>query len=658
MIRLAARRRFIQLLLLVSALLPAIAGAVTFDERTARLPLGRELFVLEDSSAELRIQDVISPALDAAFRQHAGAILNKGYTASAIWLRVDLLYQPHQRGEEATDWLLELAYPPLDRVDLYLPDAYGGFALAERSGDSRPFADRTIKHNYFVFPLRLQPEQPLRLYLRIEATGSLQAPLTLWSERAFLNAGQGRLYALGIIYGVLLGMLLYNLFIFLSVRDSTYLFYILYIAAFGLYQVSANGVGAQFLWSDSPALGNAAPPVLIGATALFAGQFVRSFLQVARFSRWLDGALLLSMLVGAGLIGLTLIIGYAWPLKLAPYLAVAFNLLCFAAGIQAWRRGVREARFFLLAWSAFLLGGLIYTLMVLGLLPNNGFTLYASQIGMAIEVSLLSLALADRINTMRQERSRILRENSTALEALNYDLVRANRLKDEFLATVSHELRTPMNGVLGALQLMQCAPLTDELQQYRSLANTSAREMLGMIDELLLLAELQAGRLQVRTAEFRLRRLLDGLRQRFAARAAAKGLVLELHVASELADRLHGDAPRLEQALACLLDNALKFTAEGAVTLQVRRSESGEVCFEVSDSGIGFDLPDDGSLYEHFQQLDGSITRRFGGLGIGLAVCKGLVGLLGGRIEQESTRGVGSCFRIFLPLGEAVEAPR
>lgn len=156
--------------------------------------------------------------------------------------------------------MLEVAYPPLDSLQLYLSDGQGGYRLARDTGDTRPWASREIRQGNYLFELELQPEQPQRVYLRVESEGSIQVPLSLWSQHAYLEAQPGRIYVLGMIYGVLLAMLVYNLFIYISIRDQSYLFYILYIAAFGLYQVSVNGAGVQFLWPDRPWWANAATP--------------------------------------------------------------------------------------------------------------------------------------------------------------------------------------------------------------------------------------------------------------------------------------------------------------------------------------------------------------------------------------------------------------
>lgn len=644
-------RYFLTLLFLCWA---QLAGAVIFDEHARQVPLGREIAVFEDVRGNTALTDITSAALEASFRRHDKDVLNAGYSRSVFWLRLDLQYQPTQ-GQDSREFLLELAYPPLDQLDLYVPDLWGSLQRVAQTGDALPFATRLIKQNNYVFPLQFQPGEHKRIYLRLQSQGSIQAPLNLWSTQAYLEAQPSRIYVLGIIYGVLLVMLVYNLFIYLSVRDTSYLYYILYIASFGLYQVSVNGAGVEYLWPDNPWWANASTPFLIGSAALFGCQFARSFLHTAEHSPWVDRTLRLMMLAGGLVMLLALVASYALALRLATLLALVFTLVIFSAGLTSWWRGMRVARYFIFAWSAFLIGGLVNTLMVLGYLPNLFITMYASQIGSALEVGLLSLALADRINAMKEERTRILQESSRKLAMLNEELANNNRLKDEFLSTVTHELRTPMNGVIGSLELMQTVTMDIELAQYHKTAVRSARDMMHMVNDILALTELEAGKLYPRREPFSLRALLDSLRVQFAGRAHDKGLHFELQLDDSLPDTLEGDAAKLAQVLGYLLDNAVKFTQQGRVILRVhgeQASSSGlTLCVQVEDSGIGFTEQAGGALFQRFRQLDGSMTREYGGLGIGLALSSQLALLLGGELQQRSEPGQGSCFTLRVPVG-------
>ncbi|MFJ7312238.1 7TM diverse intracellular signaling domain-containing protein [Pseudomonas sp. NPDC098747] len=651
-------------LLMLLFCLPLMASAVEFDEFTQSLPLGRSLQVFEDPSGQASIADVRAQAAAGNFKAHDKATLNAGYSRSAFWLKIDLHYRPSNPAAQRT-WLLELAYPPLDHLDLYLPDAKGDFRLIRQTGDAWPFASREIRQNNYLFDLTFAPDQQQTVYLRLASEGSIQAPVTLWSSTAYLEDQPVRLYVLGIIYGVLLGMVVYNLFIYLSVRDTSYLYYIFYIASFGLYQLSVNGAAVEYFWPNNPWWANAATPFFIGCAGLFGSQFARSFLQTKTHSRWLDRLLIALIGFGALVIGLSLMASYALALRLATTLALTFTVVIFAAGILAWCRGLRVARYFIIAWSAFLLGGVINTLMVLGLLPNVFLTMYASQIGSAIEVALLSLALADRINAMREQQAQTLFDAGQKLEVLNQQLAHSNKLKDEFLATLTHELRTPMNGVIGSLELMQTIDLDPELEQYQQTAAGSARDMMRMVNGILTLTELQAGKLKATPGSFSLRGVVEALRVQFEGNAASKSLDFKVDVLPTLSDRLHGDSAKLAQCLECLLDNAIKFTRVGGLALRVTGKPTTDnrlaLSFAVIDTGIGFTDLGEATMYQRFFQLDGSMTREYGGLGVGLAICRQLVELLGGKLTHRSEPGRGSRFQLdvefALPVVEPAPTP-
>lgn len=641
------------LLIMLVVLLPQLASAIEFDERTRNLALGHAVEVFEDVRGEATISDVSSPAMSDSFQPLRSESLNAGFSDSAFWLRVELLYLPHD-AKAHRDWMLELAYPPMDFVEFFLPDLAGVQKLALQTGDMLPFSSRQIKQNNYLFEVPLQPGQSMTVYLRVKSSGSIQVPLSLWDNSAYLEDQPPRMYVLGVLYGVLLVMLVYNLCIYLGVREISYLYYVLYIAPFGLYQLALNGVGVEFFWPNSPWLANCAPLFLLMLSILFACQFSRTFLQTPTLGVWLD-RLLMAVMAAAGVImvlALTPSIGLA--LRLSGAVVLVFSVTVFGAGIFAMYRRVRVAGYFVLAWSAFLLGSAIHVGMLMGYLPHSFLNMYANQIGSALEAALLSMALAARINQSREEHAQVMNEARENLERANQQLAASNRLKDEFLASLTHELRTPMNGVIGSLELMQTVDLSAELASYQQTAASSAQDMMIMVNSILTLSELQAGRVSVLCEPFNPGKLLTQLRERFSSAAQVKGLGFAVEIVESLPTQVEGDVAKLRQCLECLIDNAIKFTRSGAVKVRVRTQceDEGEVqlIVEVIDSGIGFGRLDEATLYQHFFQVDGSLTRQYGGLGIGLAICSQLIDLQGGRLSHRSEPGKGSCFVVSVPL--------
>lgn len=641
------------LLIILAAWLPLLAQAIQFDEQVRSLPLGRAIQVLEDVSGKATIESVSASGQSNAFRPIDDETFNAGYSRSAFWLKADLLYQPREAAHPM-DWLLELAYPPLDHVDLYLPDASGRLQLTSRTGDMQPFASRDIRHANYVFNLELPPGKPVTFYMRVASQGPVQAPLNLWSSHAFIEEQPAQLHVMGLIYGVLLGMLIYNLFIYLSVRDKSYLYYILYIATFGLYQLSISGAAIEHLWPDNSWWANAATPFLMATAVLFTSLFSRSFLQTARLGRWLDN-LLTGLLGCAVAVMLTaLFLDYGLALRAATILVLSCTYVMLACGITAVVKGVRSARYYLVAWVVFLVGATINAVMLLGYLPNTFFILYVGHMGAVLEMAFLSLALADRLNQLREQQAQTLLKAGHDLECLNQQLAASNRHKDEFLATLTHELRTPMNGVIGSLELMQTLHMDSEMKSYQQTAAGSAQDMMSMINGILTLSELQAGSLYAENRVFSVVETLERLRERFTAPARAKGLSFAVTVDENVPRELRGDAAKLYQCIECLLDNAIKFTRKGTITLhasgRLYNVDQFELRIEVLDTGIGFSRLDEARLYQHFFQIDGSMTREHGGLGIGLAICRKLIELQGGGLSHVSEPGKGSCFVLSLPL--------
>jgi signal transduction histidine kinase/CheY-like chemotaxis protein len=232
----------------------------------------------------------------------------------------------------------------------------------------------------------------------------------------------------------------------------------------------------------------------------------------------------------------------------------------------------------------------------------------------------------------------------------------ASEAKTAFLANVSHEIRTPLNAVLGAAELLSATPLNERQRQHVVVFRQVGKTLSDLINDLLDITKIEAGKLDLHAEAFALRPLLEHQLAMLRARAEQKGLTLELTIAAGLPEAVLADRRRLQQALTNLVGNAIKFTSRGSVRLEVQPVDGNRVRFVVSDTGIGIAASKLEAIFEPFVQADGSITRSYGGTGLGLAITRTVAQLMGGSVQVQSEPGRGSVFTLELPL-PATELP-
>lgn len=411
------------------------AQVFEIDRSTLKLTLGKGIDYLEDPSGELSLDAVRTTT--QSWKTYPNEIFNEGYSDSAWWLHFRLQSQDDFPLERR----LEIAYAVLDKVDVYLENR-DGVLEHHALGDQQIFNQRPIEHRYFLVPVYFEGRDAIEVYLRVQTGSSVQVPLTLWDVDAFAINDSNRTILQGMYYGVMIVIALYNLLMFAVLRDITYLYYAGYVISMPLFLASLSGQTFHYFWPEATRWNDQSVVVFLGGVVVFGGMFIRHILVLKRLSRLWDYIFRFFVFAGLFATSLAFLTSYHHAIRIMVPLA---SLACVAAitvGFYAWKHGQPTADYYTIGWISLLCGGLTLAMSKNGLLPVTVFTEYATQLGSAIEVVLLTVALAQRINAERQMRFEAqsamltvqlqvnealeerVRERTVALEEANEKLVR------------------------------------------------------------------------------------------------------------------------------------------------------------------------------------------------------------------------------------------
>lgn len=541
-------------------------------------------------------------------------------------------------------WVVHVGNTAIERARLFVYD--GGVEVHRGRADMlalarNGMADYVIGHH---FPFEFPSGSRRTLVLHLDT--AVAHPGLIFVKPQALAAAESRFHTLAIWTGVgaIAALICYNLFLGLSLRLSTYLFYVAHASGHLLYLLTALGLlGAalpvmeRYLLLNIPSIGLG---VLGGALFVYYFLDLPSFApRLARLYRWFIAAMLLSPLLLLVLAPHTF-----FGVIRASHLLLAGLVL--GAAVLGVMRHKPEARYILIGWGGMLA---LTTKGMLGVMGVTELTIDAGIWGLwaiLFEMFFLSLALADRVRRLSREKD--------AAQA-------ATAAKSTFLANMSHEIRTPLNGVIGMVDVLRGTPLDAQQREYLEHIRHSGNALLSLLDDILDYSRVEAGRIKLEHTDFDPRRLLDELVFLLSTQAEKKGIHLVLAVDPQLPAMLRGDPGRLRQVLLNLLGNAVKFTGQGEVRLTAeclaRQGGENRLRFAVSDSGIGMDQHTLQHLFDRFEQADSSIARRYGGSGLGLAIVYELVRLMGGTVQVDSRPGRGSRFEVELTLPDGLPVP-
>ncbi len=402
----------ILIITLLSSFVAAEAKPLILTDNSNKYSLLKEAEYYEDQSGQLDIEAILQRHANGEFVRPEEFINSPGFTDSAYWFRISIF-----NDRSAVDaWLLQLTYAMLDHIDVYLLDNSGQIKH-EHMGDAQPFSQRQIEHRTFLFDMALPKREIVELLVRIKTTSSMQPKMYLWEATTFNHDNQGNQLAFGIYYGVFLAMLFYNLLVYISIRDKIYLFYVAYVLSFSLFMCCLNGLGYQYIWPDFPGWQSHASATLMSVACFSAILFARTLLRLKDYlPRW-DKFFQWSMYYFTLLAIASLYLPYTYVAQICTASSLLLSILLNFIGWLSLKHENQVARFYVLAWTFFLLGASVYALKTYGVLPQIFITEYAMQIGSMLDVVLLSMVLSYRVKMLQEQNVKIQLQATIELES-------------------------------------------------------------------------------------------------------------------------------------------------------------------------------------------------------------------------------------------------
>jgi signal transduction histidine kinase len=626
--------------------------------------------VKPDAPRVLTIDDVMA---DSGFYPSTSErLLAGGDSSECYWLK----FRIQNRTEEKA--FLELMFPLIDTAVMYTVDS-GRVIQRQEGGGNYSFSSRAFTANNIVFAIN-KSQQPLTYYINIKVRGFCSIKTRIGTYKAFIREYHHDDLIQGVFSGLILVFLCYNFFIFIQLKDSVYLLYCLYLFCISGYVFRHGGFIFQFIFPNTPQY-NELAMLLTGLGGVFGALFTMKFLGTREHLPYIHRALqalfvIYCLDIIASIFGLA-----ALSIALSRITMPMGTITVASAAVIMWRRGNPTAKFYLLGWVTLTLGLFTYLLEDVGVLPYNNLTAYALHLGIGLEATILSFAVANRFSLMKKdkeaalqgmydalaENKMLLDERNKALEAsvkertseLNasaiklqeyaQQLEKSNRELTEFAHIASHDLKAPIRGIVSFSQLFERKNKTtfDDIdREYFTYIKTNANQSVRLIDDLLNYSKIDKN--LAPPTEIDLNQCL------YVAKMNLRDSLQDrnVEIVCENLPTMLGHSLLFTQLLQNLIGNGIKYnkSCPPVIHISVNLSESKEYVFSVKDNGIGIAPQHQAKVFNMFLRLHGQ--SEYEGTGIGLAFCNRIVDTYGGRIWLESEVGVGSTFYFTLPKAQ------
>jgi signal transduction histidine kinase len=607
--------------------------------------IGEQLHYLEDKSGKLALSD-IKALNDTAFSKGKQEILNFGNTSSAWWIKIRYAARPH------LPVYLIIDAPNIEYIDAFVTDSSGNTVNFE-TGCLRIGKPNVLIRNNFLLnlPIAAKAEEKA-IYLRLKTNNILLAPIKLATAESVMTGQEMKLGIEYIYIGLLIGLLLFNLFLFISIKDVTYLYYVLYVLTLSSYLlIYIRGYG--FIFGDElRIILNKHPHVFLSLSVVTSLLFCNRFLHLKR-----TAPKMIKFFYVIGGFGVILFFVSITGFKhiaavIAQLLTVTVAVVAWIAGVLAYRNGHKPAKYYILAWFFIWVTVAIVTLSLAGVVPSNEFTIQLVPIGSTIELLLLSFALGDRykvimraeqqardenlllIKTQNQRLEESVNERTLQLNNTINKLEETDAVKNKLFSIIAHDLRSPLNSLLGILSLSDMQLLTpDELRTLLAENKKTVESINNTLNNLLHWAQSQMKGSVTEMQNFELKTSLDELLLLYLPLAKKKSICLEQHI--EVNGMVYADRNQINLVLRNLIDNAIKFTPlSGKISFVIQSTNEG-VRFVVENEIANEVQIDMDNIVGKKMAISTPGTQNEHGVGLGLLLCKEYVKNNGGTFHAD-----------------------
>ena len=627
------------------------------DQDLVSRSLGQDIQYLVEDGEHINFESVSQNPDQFNWKNTQTDTPNFGFNVPPHWFLMTLA------NESVADvaWLLQIKYPLLDFIDVYLIKDTGKIEQWH-TGDQRHYDTRTYDYRNFLFPIELESLEEAKLLIRVDNSGSMQVPIILWDEKEFYKSEQKSSIPNGIFMGLFLVLIIYNFFLYISTKDTSYLYYVLFASSFISFFMSISGYGFQYIWPNSLLFQQHCVFVFVCLANIGMAEFTIRFLRISEYNSIIHRMLRIVTIVTSVIFCLMIFLPYKLMIQVLMFACLYTATISTIVGLRKIAIMGLSAVFYASGWVIMAAGIFLLILNKFAIIEANLITEYAAPASVIIFSLLLSFALGIRIQEERK--SLLIAENkvlSSQKEALQSRLKASkmefenkqiqvtaeaeSRSKNAFLAMMSHEIRTPLNGIMGLSQLLKSSQLDDKQKQYADTIYSSGESLLTIINDILDFSKILAGKLDIESIEVNAFDLISDCTTIFANQLKSKNILLYATVTPPYPVEFQSDPVRLRQVILNYLSNAIKFTDHGEIHLSLNfNHHENELTIEVHDQGIGIPKEKQNKLFDAFSQADSSTTRRYGGTGLGLAICKQISKLMHGDVGVKSSEGEGSVF--------------